>query len=130
VIDIRFRNTFPFVEGRFRPSKGMIAGGNRGREQYKSRTVGVVHPPVRRVQATNQISTLKYDMVRSSSNQTYIQVTVQESVTGSYLSERAFLHGIIASLLLAHNSLLWYFPSGKSRSSSLHHIHRSLTTIP
>ena len=68
-------------------------------------------------------------MPRSTSDERYIHVTLQEPGTGTYLSERAFLHGIITSLLLAHNSLLWYFPSGKCGPSALHPLDRSLTAI-
>jgi hypothetical protein len=68
-------------------------------------------------------------MPRSTSDERYIHVTVQETGTGTYLSERAFLHGIITSLLLAHNSLLWYFPSGKCKPPALHPLDRSLTAI-
>ena len=51
-------------------------------------------------------------MAPSVPNGLLLNVTVQGSSTGYYLSERAFLHGIAAGLMLAHNSLLWYIPSG------------------
>ena len=53
-------------------------------------------------------------MAPSVPNGLLLNVTVQGSSTGCYLSERAFLHGIAAGLMLAHDSLLWYIPSGQS----------------
>lgn len=50
---------------------------------------------------------------RSTSNERMLNITVRDPISGCFLSERAFLHGIVASLLLAHNSLLWYSPNGK-----------------
>ena len=40
------------------------------------------------------------------------EVVFDTSMAGLFLAERAFLHAVIASLLLVHNSCLWYFPTG------------------